>query len=78
MVGKAISRIRKGKGIGLNELARMSGISPTTLSGIERTNVDPGWSKVCKIADALGISLDELRKEIYNAPRDQDSNQLRT
>ncbi len=47
---------RERRGMSLAELSRRTGISSSNLSLIERGLVDPRWSTVERIYDALGIS----------------------
>lgn len=57
-----VTRIRKQRGLSQNQLARNADISQQNVQRLEsgeRTN--PSFETVCKIADALGVSLDELR-----------------
>lgn len=42
-------------------LSKQSGISDNALYSYKKNGVEPTFSKVCRIADALGVSLDELR-----------------
>ncbi|PFG75678.1 transcriptional regulator [Lactococcus lactis] len=43
-------------------LAKMTGISPQQLHQIKKRNTkNPKWLTVVKIADALGVSLDEFK-----------------
>ena len=62
MIGQKIIKLRQQKGWSLDDLAERSGVPRTTLHNIEKGH-EPSWSKVCKIADALGVSLDELRPD---------------
>ncbi len=45
----------------ISELEKLAGLSENSIYRWDRT--DPGHSKVVAVADALGISLDELRAE---------------
>jgi len=45
----------------LVRLAKESNVNYETLKKYKFAGQEPSFSKVCKIADALGISLDELR-----------------
>lgn len=47
----------------LQKLSDESGISFSTLNKYKFSNINPTFEKVCKIADALNISLDKLREE---------------
>ena len=59
--GAFIRREREGKEIGLREMAKMIGVSPTYLSKVERDEFSPpAEDKVRKIAEIIGCDVDEL------------------
>jgi transcriptional regulator with XRE-family HTH domain len=59
--GALVRREREVKEIGLREMAKMIGVSPTYLSKIERGDFDPpAEDKVRKIAAIIGRDADEL------------------
>jgi transcriptional regulator with XRE-family HTH domain len=59
--GSLVRRERVAKDIGLREMAKMIGVSPTYLSKIERDEFDPpAEDKVRKIAKIIGRNPDEL------------------
>jgi HTH-type transcriptional regulator, competence development regulator len=59
--GALVRRQREAKDIGLREMAKKIGVSPTYLSKIERGDFDPpAEDKVRKIAEILGRNPDEL------------------
>ena len=59
--GEFVRRRAKAKQIGLREMAKMIGVSPTYLSKIERDGFPPpGEEKVRKIAAIIGCDPDEL------------------
>ncbi len=61
MFGAFIRREREGKEIGLREMARKIGVSPTYLSKVERDEFSPpAEDKVRKIAEFLDLDPDEL------------------
>lgn len=50
------------QGITEYRLAKMTGISPQQLHQIKKRNTkNPKWLTVVKIAEALGVSLDEFK-----------------
>ena len=69
MIGAILREYRKAKGLKLYEVAARADVTPMTLSRLERnvTRGKPGsrlvpyWDTVCQIADALELSLDDLR-----------------
>lgn len=59
--GAFIRREREAKEIGLREMAKKIGVSPTYLSKVERVEFPPPTEdKVRKIAGVLGLDADEL------------------
>src|SRR5262245_33606188 len=59
--GEFVRRRREQKEIGLREMAKIIGVSPTYLSKIERDEVPPpAEDKVKKIAEIIGHDADEL------------------
>jgi transcriptional regulator with XRE-family HTH domain len=59
--GEFVRHKREAKEIGLREMAKMIGVSPTYLSKIERDEFPPpAEDKVRKIAGIIGCDADEL------------------
>jgi transcriptional regulator with XRE-family HTH domain len=59
--GALVRQKREAREIGLREMAKMIGVSPTYLSKIERGEFDPpAEDKVRKIAEIIGCDADEL------------------
>jgi transcriptional regulator with XRE-family HTH domain len=59
--GEFVRCAREAKDIGLREMAKMIGVSPTYLSKVERDEfAPPAEDKVRKIAGILGLDADEL------------------
>jgi transcriptional regulator with XRE-family HTH domain len=59
--GEFVRREREGKGLGLREMAKMIGVSPTYLSMVERdVFAPPAEDKVRAIARVIGCDVDEL------------------
>src|SRR5437016_3808396 len=59
--GALVRREREAREIGLREMARKIGVSPTYLSKIERGEFDPpAEDKVRRIAEIIGHDPDEL------------------
>ena len=53
----------KKQGKSVYWLSKQTGISDNTLYSYKNYGIEPTFNKVCKIADALGISLDDLRED---------------
>ena len=59
--GEFVRQRRGAKKLGLREMARMVGVSPTYLSKIERDEFPPpAEDKITKIAEIIGCNPDEL------------------
>src|SRR5262245_2082478 len=59
--GEFVRREREAKRIGLREMAKMIGVSPTYLSMVERdVFAPPAEDKVRAIAQVIGCDVDEL------------------
>ena len=59
--GEFVRREREAKEIGLREMAKMIGVSPTYLSKVERDEfAPPAEGKVKAIAKIIGCDTDEL------------------
>lgn len=59
--GALVRREREAKEIGLREMAKMIGVSPTYLSKVERDEFSPpAEDKVRRIAEIIGADVDEL------------------
>jgi len=61
MIGKQIKELRKNKGWSQQKLAEKAGLSFNTITRIEQGIGDsPTLKTLIKLADVLGVSLDEL------------------
>lgn len=57
-----LRRLRAKAGLSQTELAEASGIPKGTLLDWEQgRNLDPRWSAVCKLADAMGLKTEAFR-----------------
>lgn len=59
-LGKAIKLCREQKGLTRSELAKISGLSVSYLSLLEKDKRDPSFSKVGAISSALGVPFSIL------------------
>ena len=65
-IGKNIKKYREKLGISQDKLSKLAGITLHTITKIESgATPDPRIETVKKIADALGISVDDLLKNNY-------------
>lgn len=57
-----IEKQLKIKGWSMYRLAKESGVHPSNFSNLKAGRMkEMSWTNMCKVADALGISIDELR-----------------
>ncbi len=59
-IGPAIRRMRRSRGMTLDELAYNAVVSPSHLSRLERTRTLPSFSVLARIADALDVDINEF------------------
>lgn len=63
MFGENIKSIRESKGIGVNELSRLSGVNASYISALERNEKkNPSVEILTKLANALEITLEDIIK----------------
>jgi transcriptional regulator with XRE-family HTH domain len=64
IIAKNIKKYREKKGISQDKLSKLAGVTLHTITKIESgATPDPRIETVKKIADALGISVDDLLKK---------------
>lgn len=61
-IGKKIREARHDKGMKLEEVSKLCGLSFSTVSRVELASFDPRLSTVIRIANALGVELDVHKK----------------
>jgi XRE family transcriptional regulator, fatty acid utilization regulator len=59
-VGLELRRLREEKGITVEELAKKSGISLTTIRVVERGARNPRGDTIARLAKPLGLTFDEV------------------
>jgi putative transcriptional regulator len=68
-VGERLVQLRQERGVSQSELARVSGVNPSTISRIERGEIpSPGTETIRKLAYALSVSGSDLMPDV--APND--------
>jgi len=64
MLWKNVYKIMKEKKLNQNQLAKKAGVNNTVVSALKNGKIKkPSFDLACKLADALEVSLDELREE---------------
>lgn len=65
MLWYQIENIMKKNGYNQTKLAKKMGVSQSVLAELKRGNIKkPSFELICKIADALEVSLDEFRNQL--------------
>ena len=59
-LGSRLRSLRKNRKLSLTQLAHLAQCSPSYLSMVENGKVDPGISRLKKIADSLGVTIVDL------------------
>lgn len=59
-LGLELRRIREERGFTVEELAEKSGVSATTIRGVERGAREARGDTVAKLARPLGLTFDEV------------------
>lgn len=59
-IGKRIAELRRERGLNQEELAELAMLHRVTIAKYETGQVEPGAFAISRMADALGVSADEL------------------
>jgi transcriptional regulator with XRE-family HTH domain len=76
-LGGRVRALRRGRGLTLEELAGLSGVSRAMISKLERGEKNPTLVVAAKLAEGLGVTLsglagtEEERREILVVPRER-------
>ena len=63
-VGAALQRLRLARGLTLEDLSRIAGVSKSMLSQIEREKANPTIALTWRLANALGVAIGELLADV--------------
>lgn len=63
-----IKALRNKRGLTQQQLADMCCMHRVTIANIERTRHEPLFSDACILADALGVSLSDMRQDLSQTP----------
>ena len=63
-IGRKVKKIRKSKGLTLEELANASGLTKGFLSQLERDKTAPSVNTLKQILDVFGVELHEFFKDL--------------
>lgn len=61
-IGHRIKELREEQGMDAKTVAQKAGITPANMSRIEQGKYSPGLDILCRIASALGMQLDFVKK----------------
>ena len=67
-IGKRIAELRRERGYSQDQLAEMSMLNRVTLARYETGVIEPGAFALGRVADALGVSTDELLCRVEKLP----------
>lgn len=67
-IGKRIAQVRRERGYNQEQLAEMALLNRVTLARYETGAIEPGALALSRIADALGVSTDELLCRVEKQP----------
>src|SRR5215211_4048228 len=75
-LGGRVRELRRGRGLTLEELAELSGVSRAMISKLERGEKNPTLVVAAKLAEGLGVTLSQLagmeeRREVVVVPRER-------
>src|ERR671917_1564597 len=75
-LGGRVRALRRGRGLTLEELAGLSGVSRAMISKLERGEKNPTLVVAAKLAEGLGVTLSQLagmeeRREVVVVPRER-------
>jgi len=57
-----LCQLRVERGLTQAELARGAAVGQAMISLLEKGDRQPTWSTVCRLAEALGVGIEEFRK----------------
>lgn len=60
IIGRRIAELRRERGLNQDELAELAALHRVTIAKYETGQVEPGARALTKIADALGVTADEI------------------
>ncbi len=63
-VGATLQRLRLARGLTLEDLSRIAGVSKSMLSQIEREKANPTIAITWRLANALGVAIGELLSSV--------------
>ena len=61
--GSRLRALRESRGLSRDDLALVAGVDDALLYRYESGRSLPGWEIVCRLADALDCSLEQLRRD---------------
>lgn len=62
-IGSQVRKYRNMKGLSLRELGKQAGLAVSTLSDIENDKAMPSIKALRRVAEALGVDLEELLRQ---------------
>lgn len=61
-LGRAVKAVRVSRGLTQEQVSAASGLHPTYISDIERGARNPSWEAITRLADGIGITVEEIAR----------------
>lgn len=62
--GRRLREIRESRGLTQAALGEATGMKATAIGRLETGDREPAWVTIVRLADALGVKLDDFRGEV--------------
>lgn len=69
-LGSAVKKLREAARLTQAEVAERGGLSASFIGRIETGEINPTWGNVRRLAEGLGVTLDELAEEAEQIERE--------
>jgi XRE family transcriptional regulator, regulator of sulfur utilization len=73
-LGRAVKAVRISRGLTQEQVSAASGLHPTYISDIERGARNPSWEAITRLADGIGVSVEEIARSYETEPGASASN----
>jgi transcriptional regulator with XRE-family HTH domain len=68
-IGRHVRELRLGRGLSQSEVAKLTGVTPSTISQVESNLISPSLPALHKMAEVLGVTLAEFFEGAASASR---------
>lgn len=63
-LGRAVKQLREARGLTQEAVALAVDVHPTWISRLEGGLLNPSWGMVGRVAEGLGVAIDELARTV--------------